>query len=158
MQVVTEKKVIVEKIVEVPAPPPPPPKVHFYADVRGLIDVNAGPEGGFDLGAGIELPVIYTRVQVSARLYPYFHIIPRVAFVVPLAFENLSVFVEAELAIRAVTTDFGAAFGGSAGVEWAASHLFAFYGAVGGKYYFIDPTFVVDTRFTATLGVRIRTP
>lgn len=162
VQVTVEKKVIVKEEVKVPVlpPPPPPAKVRFFGDVRGGLDVNAGPEGGLDLGVGIEIPVIYLRAEVAARVYPYFHVIPRVAGVIPLAAKNFDVFLEAGLPVRFPSSghEAGLGFAGAFGAEWNALSVLAFYVQVGGTFYFINPSFVVDDRFTAAAGVRLKIP
>jgi hypothetical protein len=158
-QVVVTKEVIVEKEVPVPIQPPPQ-KIRFFGDVRGGLDVNAGPEGGLDLGVGIEVPAIFLRFEAAARVYPYFHIIPRIAGVIPLAARDFDVFLEVGLPIRFPSNDHpgGAAFHGGVGAEWNATNVFTVYVEAGGTFYFDNPGFVVDDRFTAAAGIRLRIP
>jgi hypothetical protein len=158
-QVVVTKEVVVEKPVPVPIVPPPQ-KIRFFGDVRGGLDVNAGPEGGLDIGLGLEVPAIYLRFEAAARVYPYFHIIPRIAGVIPLAAKDFDVFLEVGLPIRFPSNDheMGVAFHGGAGAEWNATNVFTVYVEAGGTFYFVNPSFVVDDRFTAAAGVRLRIP
>jgi hypothetical protein len=158
--VTVEKKVIVKEEVPVPLPPPPPAKVRGYGDVRAGMDVNAGPEGAFELGGGIEIPALYLRAEVAARVYPFFHIIPRLAGVIPLAAKDFDAFVEVGLPIRFPSNDHpaGAAFFAGAGAEWNPTNVLSVYVELGGTFYFVNPGFVVDDRFTTSAGVRIRIP
>ena len=158
--------VLAEKIVEVepkkpcpePPPLPPPPaerrKVQPYAAVRGAIDVNAGPEGGLDLGGGVDL-FQYVSVGVYVRPYKYLYVIPRIAAVWP-AFEFLSLFGEAEVDIR--PQRLGVALGLNVGAEYWALPMLGIFVEVGAKQFFVNQGFVVDTRFTLHAGARVRLP
>jgi hypothetical protein len=159
--VLHETKVIEKQIVEVPAKCPPcvePAPVvathRFgpYLDARVTADLNAGPEGGIDLGGGLEIPVIYMRVGASVRLYRYFHVLPRIAFVVPFS-AQLSAFLELEVGIR--PDPYGISIGGAAGVEYKIFQTVGVFAQLGGRHFVAgNETFVVDSRLTVSVGAR----
>ncbi len=121
VEVKTEKQVIVEKpvFVERPVAPVAPPKVHFYADLRGVLDVNAGPEGGLDLGAGIEVPQAFLRFQLSARLYPVLSRHPPPCVRRAALGARLERLRRGRVLARFNVNGTGLGVGGSAGVEWS---------------------------------------
>lgn len=163
---VHERVVEVEKIVEVrvepkkdpnPKPPPPPPEkvFHPFFIARAGLDVNAGPETGIDVGGGTEVTK-YLQVSVLFRPYRFFYVMPRVAGVYPIV-ERVNLFAAVEADIRA-TSRFGFAMGLNAGAEVLPLPFFALFAEVGVKYFFINNAFVVDARFWAGGGVRVRLP
>ncbi|MBL8954869.1 MAG: PEGA domain-containing protein [Myxococcaceae bacterium] len=149
---------VVEKRVEVPVAQEPPPVedrfVRPYAAVRGAVDLNAGPEGGLDLGAGVDFK--HVSVGVYVRPYRYFYVIPRAAALWPI-FDFLTLFGEGELDIRA-TSRFGLAVGLNVGVEWLPKKWFGAFVSAGGKGFIINQGFVVDWRVTLAGGLRARLP
>lgn len=159
--VLTEKTVEVESKKPCPEQKPPMPPtlaeqrdVQPYAAVRAGLDVNAGPEALLDVGGGVDL---FQHVSIGAyvRPYRYLYLVPRVAAIWP-AFEFFSLFAEAEVDIR--FGKLGVALGLNVGAEyWVKPWLSAFV-EVGGKHFFVNNGFVVDTRFTLHAGVRARLP
>lgn len=145
---------VVEKRVEVPVEPPPPERfVRPYVAVRGSLDVNAGPEGGLDLGIGADFK--YLSIGAYVRPYPYVYLIPRVAGLWPV-FDVLNVFLEAEVDIR--LGRLGVALGGNLGVEYFAARWLGIFVSAGGKGFFVNQGFVVDVRLNLAGGVRLRVP
>lgn len=153
-----EKIVEVKVPVEVQAKPvePEKPPERFarpYVAVRGVMDVNAGPEGGLDLGAGVDFK--YLSIGAYLRPYRYFYIVPRVAGLWPI-FDLLTAYLQAEVDIR--PSRLGVAIGGSIGAELYPQRWLGVFAEVGGKYFFVNQGFVVDTRFVLAAGVRARLP
>ncbi len=147
---------VVERRVEVPVEQPPPPDrfVRPYLAVRGAIDVNAGPEGGLDLGLGVDFK--YVSAGLYLRPYQYLYVIPRAAALWPL-FDFLTLFAEAELDLRP-SSRLGLALGLNAGVEYLPVKWFGVFVEAGGKSFFINRGFVVDWRITLAGGLRARLP
>lgn len=162
-----QAKPVAPKVVEVPVAAPAAAKrrlVTPFADVRGMLDTlgaTVGPEGGFELGAGIELP--YSRVAVYARLYSQFHLVPRLSAVVPVldrpdTLWSLAVFAELEVPVMLRAAGLGVGLGGAAGLEWRPTRWLAPYVQIGGRHLFINVGNNVDDRFTFAGGLRLLLP
>jgi len=148
---------VVEKRVEVPVQQPPPVEERFvrpYVAVRGVADLNSGPEGGLDLGAGVDFK--YVSAGLYVRPYRYLYVIPRAAVLWPL-FDFLTLFGEAELDLR-TSSRFGVALGINAGVEYLPWKWLGMFVSAGGKHFFVNQGFVVDWRISAAAGLRARLP
>jgi tetratricopeptide (TPR) repeat protein len=157
---------IVEKIVEKPVevkmkdtpvvPPLPPDRlVRPYGGIRAGADLNAGPEAGLDIAAGIELK--YLAIGLYFRPYRYVYLIPRVAGIWPI-YDWLSLFLEAEVPIRPLAGRFGVALGINVGAEVFLKPWLGLFVEAGGKGFFINDSFVVDARVWVGAGVRVRLP
>lgn len=144
-------------------------KVRPFADVRGMFE-SGTPEGGLEVGGGIEVP--WFRFGVMVRVVAVFEIIPRVGLVVPIPIPmpvgqdkdsiftpHLSAFIEAEVPM-AIDQGFGVGLGGAVGAEWGPWKWAGLYAQLGGRYYFTvyNSCCTVQGRFTASGGVRLRLP
>lgn len=148
-----------------PADAPTEKKVRPFADVRGMFETGT-PEGGLEVGGGIEVP--WFRLGVYVRVLAVFEIIPRVSLVVPLPLPNtsqtFSTFIEAEVPVAIADlgsrVGLGVGLGGAIGAEWGPWKWIGLYAQLGGRYFFMiySPTYAVQGRFTASGGVRLRLP
>jgi hypothetical protein len=162
----TRKEIRVEA-VQAPAPPPkvveaaPKPTPGLierplkpYGEVRGVLEIpsasDAAPRGGLDLGGGVE--VFFFRFGLTVRLFPYFGLAPRLAFVLPLV-ERFSVFLEAHVPFWFRSAGIQLGLGGGAGAEFHPTPWLGVYGLVGGQYLFLSPGQNDDTHFTLSAGL-----
>jgi hypothetical protein len=156
-------------VAGMPSDAPTERKVRPFADVRGMFE-SGTPEGGLEVGGGIEVP--WVRLAVMVRVVAFFEIIPRVSLVVPLPIPmpagmdaksiftpHLSAFIEAEVPI-AIDQAVGVGLGGAAGAEWGPWKWLGLYAQLGGRYFFTVYNSCCTTRgrFTASGGVRLRLP
>jgi hypothetical protein len=152
-----------------PTDAPTERKVRPFADVRGMFE-SGTPEGGLELGGGIEVP--WFRIGVYVRVLRVFEIIPRVGLVVPIPIPmpgsqdaksiyspHLSAYIEAEVPM-AIDQGFGVGLGGAVGAEWGPWKWAGLYAQLGGRYFFTvyNSCCTVQGRFTASGGLRLRLP
>jgi len=160
------KKDVRVEFVQGEAPPPqfvpvqPEQKpLRPYADLRGLIDVppvvGSAPTGGIDLGGGFEFS--YFRVGLYARLFPYFGVVPRGAWVVPVI-AKFNVFLEAALPLLFRSGGVGFGFSGAAGGEFLPMPWLGLFGQIGGQHLLVNTNRADNTTFHAAGGVRLRIP
>jgi hypothetical protein len=130
-----------------------------FGDFRGALEVASDArlpwQGGVDFGGGFESGPV--RLSLLARLFPYFGVSPRAAFVVPV-WDRLSVFLELEVPVWFRGGGIAVGMGGGAGVEYHLWKSFGVFGQVGGEHLFLNPGRIDDTHFVASGGVRLRPP
>jgi hypothetical protein len=130
-----------------------------FGDLRGVVEVpsnsGASATGGLELGGGFD--VSYFRVGLWARLFPFFGLVPRFAFVLPII-DQVNVFLEAQLPLWLTgqpTVSLG--LGGSGGAEYFPLRWVAVFAQIGGQHLVLtkrnDPT-----AFIASAGARLRLP
>ncbi len=130
-----------------------------FAEVRGAGEVSSlkgAPLGyGLEFGGGAE--VGHFRLGATARLFPYFGLVPRAAFFVPVH-ERVHVFFEASVPVwfhnGGLATGVGAALGG----EFLANRFLGAFVELGGEHLLLNPGTIDNTHFVATLGLRLRVP
>ncbi len=133
---------------------PEPSKVRPFGDLRGVWEPNASDEA-LELGGGVEFP--YTRVGVSARLFPdFFGFTLRAGLVVPVH-ERISAYLEVEWPFM-FRSQVAIGLGGVGGAEFHFSRWLGAFVQLGGKHYFSNPDSNVDNRFVLAGGVRLRLP
>jgi hypothetical protein len=146
---------------EVPVAPAGPTgrPLRPFGEVRGTLEVssaaNVAPAGGLDLGGGFEFS--FFRAALSARLYPYFGVVPRAGFWVPLT-EKISVQLELEVPLWFRNNAVAVGLGGQAGGEYHFLDWLGGFVQIGGQHLFLNPGHNDSTYFTATLGTRLRMP
>ncbi len=150
----------VEKIVSTGLEPKERP-IRPFGDVRGVLEIPANamavPTGGLDLGGGFEIS--YFRLGLWARLFPFFGVVPRGAFVLPVL-NRVNVFLELQVPLWIThPAGFQIGLGGSAGGEYCPTDWLVVFGQVGGQHLFVragqrnDPT-----SFIASAGAKLRMP
>jgi hypothetical protein len=133
--------------------PEAPSKIRPFGDFRGVYEAGAD-EGGLELGGGVEFP--YTRLGVSARLWPQFGFTIRAGLVVPLL-DNLNGYLEVEVPFL-FRSSAAIGLGGVVGAEFQFSRWAGVFAQIGGRHYFVNPDSIVDNRFILAGGVRLRLP
>ncbi len=134
--------------------------VRPYGDLRGVLEVpsngGAAPTGGLELGGGFEFS--YFRAGLWARFFPFFGVVPRAAFVLPVI-ERVNVFLEVQVPIWLTRPGgFQLGLGGSGGAEFFPLKWLAVFGQIGGQHLFIYGARNDPTTFTASAGARLRVP
>lgn len=133
--------------------PDAPSKIRPFGDIRGVWEPNA-EDAGLELGGGVELP--YSRIGISARLFPEFGFTIRAGLVVPLT-ENFNAYLEAEVPFM-FRSSVAVGLGGVGGAEFLFSRWAGVFAQLGGRHYFSNPDSNVDNRFVLAAGVRLRLP
>ncbi|MFT3840967.1 MAG: PEGA domain-containing protein [Myxococcaceae bacterium] len=133
--------------------PEAPSKIRPFGDFRGVYEAG-GDEGGLELGGGVEFP--YTRVGVSARLWPQFGFTIRAGLVVPII-ERLNAYLELEVPFL-FRSSAAVGLGGVVGGEFLFSKWAGVFVQIGGRHYFVNPDSNADNRFIFAGGVRLRLP
>ncbi len=151
-------KLVEEKTLAAPLPVAKP--IRPYGDIRGTLEAATTNEGalfrgGLDLGGGFELN--YFRLGLYARLFPYFGLSPRAAFVLPVI-DRVTVFLEAHVPFWFRGGGVALGLGGSGGAEYAFLPWMGGFAQIGGEHLFLNPGLNDDTHFLATGGVRLRMP
>ncbi len=146
------------KAVEVPQRWPA--KIRAYGDIRGTLEAATTGDGalfrgGLDVGGGFELR--YFRLGLYARLFPYFGLSPRAAFVLPVI-DNVTVFLEGHIPFWFRGGGVALGIGGSGGVEYAFLPFLGGFAQIGGEHLFLNPGYNDSTHFLAQGGVRLRMP
>jgi len=149
----------VEKVMTT-TPNPKERPLRPYGDLRGVIEVpataGAVPTGGLELGGGFELS--YFRVGLWARLFPFFGVVPRVAFVLPV-FDQVNVFLELQVPVWITRPGgFQVGLGGSGGAEYCPTNWLIVFAQIGGQHLFLSANRNDPTTFIATAGARLRMP
>lgn len=134
--------------------------VRPFGDLRGVLEVpsngTAAPTGGLELGGGFEFS--FFRAGLWARLFPFFGVVPRAAFVLPVI-ERVSVFLEVQVPIWLTRPGgFQLGVGGAGGAEFALTKWLVGFGQIGGQHLFIAGMRNDPTTFNATAGVRLQMP
>ncbi len=137
-----------------------------FGDLRGVFEVPSNRDafvtGGLELGGGIEFS--YFRLGLWARFFPFFGLVPRFSFVLPVH-EKINIFLEVQAPLWITgqpatglgrpTTSFG--LGGSGGVEYFPLTWIAAFAQLGGQHLIFtgrnDPT-----AFLLSAGARMRLP
>ena len=135
-----------------------------FGDLRFTFEVPATPQApityGLDLGGGFE--VGYFRAGLWARMYPYFGVVPRGQFVLPVI-DQVSVLLEAEVPVlfespsQNSPTGIALGIGGAGGAEFSPTKWFVAFLQIGGQHLFLTPR-NDPTHFVATVGARLRLP
>ncbi len=154
-----ETQVVVAVAMRDGAPAPVERFPTVFGEFKGSLEIASDErvpwQSGVDFGGGFESGPV--RLTLMARLFPYFGVMPRAAFVVPV-WDRLSVFLDlgAPLWFRGGGVAVG--LGGGAGVEYHLWRAFGVYLQVGGEHLFLNPGRIDDTHFVSSLGVRLRPP
>lgn len=153
-----------EKVAGVEQPRERP--IRPFGDLRGVFEVpsngGASVTGGLELGGGVEFS--YFRAGLWARFFPFFGLVPRFSFVLPVH-EKINIFLEVQAplwftgqpatGLGRQTVSFG--LGGSGGAEYFALPWIAVFAQIGGQHlistYRNDPT-----SFMMSAGARMRLP
>ena len=149
----------VEKVMT-SAPMPKERPLRAYGDLRGVVEVPAAAgatvTGGLELGGGFELS--YFRVGLWARLFPFFGVVPRGAFVLPV-FDMVNVFLELQVPVW-ITREggFQLGLGGSGGAEFCPTSWLVVFAQIGGQHMILRGMRNDPTSFIATGGARLRMP
>jgi len=132
----------------------PPSKLHPFGDLRGIWEPQLGG-GGLELGGGVELP--FTRLGISARLYPEFECTLRAGLVVPVH-PLLNAYLEVEVPML-FRSGVEVGLGGVGGAEFLFSRWAGVFLQFGGRHFFSDiPDLNLPTWFVMAGGVRLRLP
>ncbi len=149
----------VEKVATV-APKPLERPLRPFGDLRGVLEVPANAAatvtGGLELGGGFELS--YFRVGLWARLFDFFGVVPRGAFVLPVL-DQVNVFLEVQVPLWITRPGgFQLGLGGSGGAEYCLTNWLIVFAQVGGQHMIIRGARNDPTSFIATGGARLRLP
>ncbi len=136
-----------------------------FGDLRGVIEVPSNvPDvtGAIEVGGGFDFS--YFRVGLWARVFPFFGVVPRFAFVLPIL-DFVNVFLEAQIplwitgqpasATGAATVSLG--LGGAGGAEYFPLKWVAIFAQIGGQHLIITRR-NAPTSFIASFGARLRLP